>query len=58
MKITDAQIGAMQALSTPTIVVNGKYRLTSQNVRTYDELIALVKYLVAKESPPASATKK
>jgi protein dithiol oxidoreductase (disulfide-forming) len=58
MRIADAQIGAMQALSTPTIVVNGKYRLTSQNVRSYDELIALVKYLVAKESPPASAAKK
>jgi protein dithiol oxidoreductase (disulfide-forming) len=51
MKIADAQIGAMQALSTPTIIVNGKYRLTSQNVRSYDELIALVKYLVVKESP-------
>jgi protein dithiol oxidoreductase (disulfide-forming) len=58
MKIADAQIGAMQALSTPTIVVNGKYRLTSQNVRNYDELIALVKYLVAKESPPGAAAKK
>jgi thiol:disulfide interchange protein DsbA len=52
MKIADAQIGAMQALSTPTIIVNGKYRLTAQNVHTYDELIALVKYLVAKESSP------
>jgi thiol:disulfide interchange protein DsbA len=58
MKIADAQIGAMQALSTPTIIVNGKYRLTSQNVRNYDELIALVKYLVAKESPPGAAAKK
>jgi len=58
MKIADAQIGAMQALSTPTLIVNGKYRLTSQNVRSYDELIALVKYLVAKESPPAAAAKK
>jgi thiol:disulfide interchange protein DsbA len=58
MKIADGQIGVMQALSTPTLIVNGKYRLTSQNVRSYDELIALVKYLVAKESPPAAAGKK
>jgi thiol:disulfide interchange protein DsbA len=58
MKMADAQIGAMQALSTPTIIVNGKYRLTMQNVRSTDELINLVKYLVAKESPPAAAAKK
>jgi len=32
--------------------------LTSQNVRSYDDLIALVKYLVAKESPPGTAAKK
>ena len=57
MKMADAQIGAMQALSTPTIIVNGKYRLTMQNVRSTDELINLVKYLVAKESPPAAAKK-
>ncbi len=29
MKGADAQIGAMNALSTPTIIVNGKYRLTA-----------------------------
>jgi thiol:disulfide interchange protein DsbA len=55
MKMADAQIYAMQALSTPTLVVNGKYRLNGQEVRSYDQLIALVKYLVAKESPPAPA---
>jgi thiol:disulfide interchange protein DsbA len=58
MKMADAQIFAMQALSTPTLVVNGKYRLNGEKVRSYDELIELVKYLVAKESPPASAAKK
>jgi thiol:disulfide interchange protein DsbA len=58
MKIADGQIVAMNALSTPTIIVNGKYRLTAQNVRSTDELIALVKYLVAKESPPAATAKK
>src|ERR1700722_936722 len=58
MKIADAQIGAMQALGTPTIIVNGKYRVTTQTVHSYDELIALVKYLVVKESPPGTAAKK
>jgi protein dithiol oxidoreductase (disulfide-forming) len=58
MKIADGQIVAMNALSTPTIIVNGKYRLTAQNVHSTDELIALVKYLVAKESSPAATAKK
>jgi hypothetical protein len=48
----------MQSLSTPTIIVNGKYRLNGQSVHTADELINLAKYLVAKESPPAAAAKK
>jgi protein dithiol oxidoreductase (disulfide-forming) len=55
MKAADAQIGAMNALSTPTIIVNGKYRLTAQSAQGYDQLFALVKFLVAKESSPAPA---
>ncbi|HLN48558.1 MAG TPA: thiol:disulfide interchange protein DsbA/DsbL [Steroidobacteraceae bacterium] len=35
---------------TPTIVVNGKYRLHVQSAGGTDELIELVKWLVAKES--------
>jgi thiol:disulfide interchange protein DsbA len=35
---------------TPTIVVNGKYRLHVQSAGGADELIELVKWLVAKES--------
>jgi hypothetical protein len=35
---------------TPTIVVNGKYRLHVQSVGGPDEVIELVKWLVAKES--------
>ena len=35
---------------TPTIVVNGKYRLHVQSAGGPDELIELVKWLVAKES--------
>jgi protein dithiol oxidoreductase (disulfide-forming) len=35
---------------TPTIVVNGKYRLHVESAGGADQLIELVKYLVAKES--------
>jgi protein dithiol oxidoreductase (disulfide-forming) len=50
MKQADTQIGAMQALSTPTLVVNGKYRMDSSSAGGYNALVQLVKYLVAKES--------
>lgn len=50
MRMADAQIGAMQALSTPTIVINGKYRLQMQDAGGASQLVELVKYLVAKES--------
>lgn len=53
MRMADAQIGAMQALSTPTIIVNGKYRLQMQTAGGADQLIQVVKYLVAKESGAA-----
>jgi thiol:disulfide interchange protein DsbA len=35
---------------TPTIIVNGKYRLQTESAGGYDQLIDLVKYLVAKET--------
>ena len=50
MREADAQVAAMQVPSTPCIVVNGKYRLNMDSLRSGDELIDLVKYLVAKES--------
>jgi protein dithiol oxidoreductase (disulfide-forming) len=50
MRAADAQVGAMQVPSTPCIVVNGKYRLNMDSLRSSDDLIDLVKYLVAKES--------
>ena len=37
---------------TPTIIVNGKYRLDVRSAGGYDQVIDLVKWLVAKESPP------
>jgi protein dithiol oxidoreductase (disulfide-forming) len=60
MRMANAQIGAMQALSTPTLVVNGKWRLQMQDAGGASQLVALVKYLVAKESgaAPTAAVKK
>jgi len=53
----DRQISEMQIPSTPTFVINGKYRINSDSVRSGDELMALIKFLIAKESAPAAAAK-
>lgn len=52
MKVRTAEglIQAYRADSTPTIVVNGKYRLQVTSAGGPDQLVELVKYLVAKES--------
>jgi protein dithiol oxidoreductase (disulfide-forming) len=41
---------AAQVDGTPTIIVNGKYRVTVTSAGGYDQVIELVKWLVAKES--------
>lgn len=53
MKNADAFVNGTQSLSTPTFVVNGKYRLTAESAGNYDNVIEVVKYLVAKETPGA-----
>ncbi|HEY4366831.1 MAG TPA: thiol:disulfide interchange protein DsbA/DsbL [Steroidobacteraceae bacterium] len=50
MKRADDWIKASRVDSTPTIVVNGKYRVNSGSVANEQELIELVQWLVAKES--------
>jgi thiol:disulfide interchange protein DsbA len=52
MRQADKQISTMQVPSTPTLVVAGKYRLNNDNLTT-DNMIALVNFLVAKESAAA-----
>ncbi len=47
----DQFIRAAQVAETPTIIVNGKYRVTIGAAGGDDQLIELVKYLVAQESP-------
>lgn len=49
-KRADQLIKAYHVNSTPTIVINGKYRLTAQSAGGYDQLIELTNWLVAKES--------
>ncbi len=56
MKGADAFVTATESLSTPTFVVNGKYRLNSESAGSYEKVIELVKYLVAKESPGTKLT--
>ena len=55
MKNADALILAAHVDSTPTIIVNGKYRFTPQSVGSYDGMIELTKFLVAKESGAVAA---
>ena len=50
MKRADAQIKAYGVDSTPTIIVNGKYRLNAQSAGGWDKVPALVTYLVNLES--------
>jgi protein dithiol oxidoreductase (disulfide-forming) len=52
MKVRTAQdlMVAYKVDRTPTIIVNGKYRLHVESAGGTDQLIELVKYLVAKES--------
>jgi thiol:disulfide interchange protein DsbA len=50
-------IRGAQVDQTPTIIVNGKYRITVPSAGGEDQLIELVKYLVAQESPGQPAPK-
>jgi thiol:disulfide interchange protein DsbA len=57
MRQADQLIKAAQVDETPTILVNGKYRVTLGAAGGDDQLIELVKYLVAQESASHPATK-
>ena len=49
MKQADAYIKATAVDSTPTIIVNGKYRLTPKSAGDWDKAEQLVLYLIGKE---------
>ena len=50
IRAADAQILAMQVPGTPCIIVNGHYRVNDDSVRGADQLIAVVRYLISKDS--------
>ncbi|HEY1898279.1 MAG TPA: thiol:disulfide interchange protein DsbA/DsbL [Steroidobacteraceae bacterium] len=50
MRAADAQVLAMQVPGTPCIIVNGKYRIVLDSLRSEADLIGVVRYLVDKES--------
>ena len=50
MKADDAFLMHGLVDSTPTLVVNGKYRLTTESAGGADQVVQLVKFLVSKES--------
>jgi thiol:disulfide interchange protein DsbA len=52
IRTADAQIVAMQIPGTPCLIVNGKYRVIMDNLRSDTDLIDLVRYLVDKDSKP------
>jgi thiol:disulfide interchange protein DsbA len=59
MRMADAEISAADVTGTPTIIVNGKYRLQIQTTGgSLEQMIQCVKYLVALESAPAAAAAK
>src|ERR1700752_2676648 len=49
MRAADEQIFAMQVPSTPCIVVDGRYRI-AEGIRAPEQLIALVRFLVARDT--------
>jgi thiol:disulfide interchange protein DsbA len=55
MRQADAQIIAMRVTGTPTMVVNGKYRINGDYVRTPEDFIGVIRFLIAKESAPKPA---
>ena len=50
MREADAQVMSMQIPGTPCIIVDGKYRIVMESLSSPDEVISLVKFLVAKAS--------
>jgi thiol:disulfide interchange protein DsbA len=50
MRAADAQVREMQVPGTPCIVINGKYRVNMDSLRSVDDLLNIVNFLVAKES--------
>jgi thiol:disulfide interchange protein DsbA len=50
MREADAQVMAMQIPGTPCLVVDGRYRINMDSLKSPGDVISLVKFLVAKAS--------
>ena len=50
MKRADAMLKAYGVDSTPTLIVNGKYRLTTQSAGGVDKIVPLIQFLLAKDA--------
>jgi thiol:disulfide interchange protein DsbA len=50
MKKADDLIKAYQADSTPTLIINGKYRISGREAGGFQPMIDIAKWLIAKES--------
>ncbi len=44
------EVGSWGVRSTPTMIINGKWRVSPRRGSTYEELLAVVDYLVAREA--------
>jgi thiol:disulfide interchange protein DsbA len=55
MKQADAWVKGARVSGTPSLVVNGKYRVELSAVRETSDIVALVNWLVARETAAASA---
>lgn len=53
MKVVDQQIKSYRADSTPTLVVNGKYRYNVRTAGGIEQIVELTRWLVDRESRPA-----
>ena len=54
MRAADSQIMAMDVTGTPSIIVNGKYKVLLESVGgSYDDIIGVIRYLVSLEAAHA-----
>jgi thiol:disulfide interchange protein DsbA len=54
MIAADNKIIEMKVTGTPTVVVAGKYRVNMESLKSIDQFVALVNFLVEKETPKAA----
>jgi protein dithiol oxidoreductase (disulfide-forming) len=50
MRVADTQVVSMRVPGTPCLIVNGKYRVELGSLKSRDDVIDVVKFLVGKES--------